>query len=66
MIFLVGEMPRKHGCTVYHADGDADVDIVRAAVSSSRNATTTVIGEDTDLLILLLYHASVQNHGVGM
>ena len=56
-ISLVSEMLKKCGCTVYIADGDADVDIVRAAVSSSENSTTTAIGEDTDLLILLLYHA---------
>lgn len=56
-ISLVGDILKKSGCTVHIADGDADVDIVRAAVSSSENATTTVIGEDTDLLILLLYHA---------
>ena len=53
---LLSEMLKKRGCSVNIADGDADVDIVHAAVSSSNYATTTVIGEDTDLLILLLYH----------
>ena len=56
-ISLISEMLKKCGCTVYIADSDSDVDIVHAAVSSSENATTTAIGEDTDLLILLLYHA---------
>ena len=38
-------------------EGDADVEIALAAVSSARNQQTTLIGEDTDLLILLLFHA---------
>ena len=40
-----------------NALGDADVDIVKAAVEASRLHTTTLIGEDTDLLVLLLYYA---------
>ena len=32
-------------------------DIVKAAVEASRLHTTTLIGEDTDLLVLLLYYA---------
>lgn len=39
-------------------DGDADVDIVKAAISASQRCTNTLIGEDTDLLVLLLCHAS--------
>ena len=41
------------------ADGDADGEIVQAAVHASQRQTTTLIGEDTDLLILLLYHYDV-------
>ena len=36
--------------------GDADVDIVKAAVEASLVHDTTLIGEDTDLLVLLLYY----------
>lgn len=43
------------GSTVINASGDADVDIVRTAIQASRLQTTTLIGEDTDLLILLYY-----------
>ena len=57
MISLIGDMLKQQGCAVHNADGDADVDIVHAAVSSSEHVHTTVIGEDTDLLILLRYHA---------
>ena len=37
--------------------GDADLLIVKTAIDSARNKTTVVIGENTNLLILLLYHA---------
>ena len=36
---------------------DADVDIVRTLVDSSHQHSTTLIGKDTDLLILLLHYA---------
>jgi len=47
----------KYGCTVYHASGDANFSIINNAILSSKNCNTTVVEEDTDLLILLLYHA---------
>src|SRR6218665_2494064 len=47
---------RKMDCLVMNAQGDADVDTVKAAVETSRLHTTTLIGEDTDLLILLLHY----------
>lgn len=52
---------KRRGCTVIVAEDDADVDIVKSAISSSENQRTAVIGEDTDLLILLLHHASFEN-----
>ena len=39
------------GCTVINASGDADVDIVKAAVKASEHQPTTLIGEDTDLFL---------------
>ncbi len=49
------------GSTVINAAGDADVDIVKAAIKASHQ-TTTLIGEDTDLLILLLHYAEKNNN----
>ena len=40
-----------------NAHGDADVDIVKTAVDTYLRHITTLIGEDTDLLVLLLYYA---------
>jgi len=49
---------------VISALGDADVDIVKAAVEASCVHTTTLIGEDTDLLVLLLYYAHEHSKGL--
>ena len=48
---------RNRGCNVINVPGDTDVDIVKTAVGSSHQHSTTLIGEDTDLLILLLHYA---------
>ena len=43
------------GCMIIQAEGDADVDIAKAAVNIANAHSTTLIVEDTDLLILLLH-----------
>ena len=53
---MISDRLREKGCTVMNAEGDADYDIVQAAIAVSEYKTTTLIGEDTDLLILLLHH----------
>ncbi|KAJ8874153.1 hypothetical protein PR048_024995 [Dryococelus australis] len=58
---LISEALTKIGCTVQHADGDADFDIVHSAMSSFQIITTVTVGEYTDLLVLLLHHA--KNNG---
>ena len=57
LIDTVTDKLKKKGCTVVNTESDADVDIVKTAIMSSKSQSTTLIGEDTDLLILLLYHA---------
>ena len=44
----------KSRCSLIHAKNDADVDIVKAVVKSSESYHTTLIGEDTDLFIIIL------------
>lgn len=53
---ISGEL-KERGCTVINATADADVYIVNAVVETSLLHTTTLIGEDTDLLVLLLYYS---------
>jgi len=57
LIQMISYELREKDCTVVNALRDADVDMVKAAVEASRLHTTTLIGEDTNLLVLRLYYA---------
>ena len=46
-------------CQFYHSTADADFLIVNKAVESSRTMDTVLVGDDTDLLFLLCYHAEL-------
>ena len=46
------------------SSGDADVLIVQTAIRSAVTTPTVVIGEDTDLLILLLHHVNQDCHRI--
>ena len=54
---MLGKKLQRSGFRVFHADDDADVLIVNKAIEVSQTANTAVIGDDTDLLVPLLYHA---------
>jgi hypothetical protein len=56
IINLIAKTMTDNGITVIHARDDADVDIVMTCLDSAKSHSTCLIGEDTDLLILLLYH----------
>ena len=58
-VYLVND-----NCKIYHASGDADLLIVQKGVESASAVTTVLVGEDTDLLILLHYHASTKSHDI--
>lgn len=58
MLKLISDHLVRRGCKVVHAKGDADVDIVQESVISSKETNTIVVGEDSDLLILLLNYSS--------
>ncbi|GFR96725.1 hypothetical protein ElyMa_004459100 [Elysia marginata] len=57
----LGDVLKKNGCQVLHAEGDADTLIVNTSVTCAVNVTTVVIGENTDLLVLLLHHADLRS-----
>ena len=42
-----------------YAEADADLDIVKTAISFAESQEVVVMGEDTDILILLCHHASL-------
>ena len=39
-----------------HAKGDADVLIVKTTAQSAMSCETTLVGDDTDLLVLMCFH----------
>ena len=52
------------GCTVIHAEEDADRLIVETAVESPFNHPTIVIADDTDVLILLIHYVPTSSQGL--
>ena len=58
-IHLLGNKLQQSGCSTIHAEGDADLLIVQTAIQSSRSITTVLVGDDTDLLVLLCHHVEM-------
>ena len=58
-IALLGEQLSKNNCIVYYAKADADFLIVQKAVEIAEHSNTVVVGDDTDVLVLLIYHAKL-------
>ena len=52
-ITMLSTRLQQAGCTVLHATGDADVLTAQTAIASSYQYDTILVGDDTDLLILL-------------
>lgn len=63
-INMLGDQLENSKCKVHHAPGDADLLIVQKAVESDAIVNTVLVGDDTDLLILLCYHASLDSHSI--
>ena len=59
LIKMVGDHLEMKKCEVHHAPGDADLLIVQKAVKLATRVNTVLVGDDTDLLILLCYHAKL-------
>ena len=59
VIQLIMEQMKQKGCDVIQAEGDVDVEIAKVAISMSAFRLTSLIGEDIDLLVLLLFHTDV-------
>ena len=60
---LSTKLEKSNGKT-YHAHGDVDLLIVQKAVQSVTISKTALVGEDTDPIILLYYHASLNSHNL--
>ena len=55
LIKLLGEKLQLSECNIIHAPGDADLMIVQISVKSAKSITTVLVGDDTDLLVLLCH-----------
>ena len=63
-INLLSETLMKLGFQIHHAKDDADCLIVKTTLDVTASSTTVLIGEDTDLLVLLLCHVTDNLYGV--
>ena len=55
-INLLGDSLEAAGCEVHHAKDDADLLIVQTAIKVALQRNVILVGDDTDLLVLLCYH----------
>ena len=51
-------------CEIHQARGETDVLIVQTALTSAVKQETVLVGDDTDLLVLLIYHAMNVRHNI--
>jgi len=58
---ILGSYFEEAGCSTAHARSDADMLIIQTAIQCLKMVNTVVVGEDTDLLILLLHHADMDS-----
>ena len=49
---------------VFNARDDADVLIVKTTIDNAKKSKTVLVGEDTDLLILLCYYANLEHFDI--
>ena len=61
-INFLGEQLQLSGCTVIHSSGDADLEIAQAAEESSKSIKTVLVGDDTDLLVVLCHYVDMSAH----
>ena len=63
-IFMLNEELQRKNCETHHATGDADLLIIQKTVESATVTNTVLVGDDTDLIVLLCYHASLEYHDI--
>ena len=63
-ICMLSPCLKENKCNTINAKGDADVLIVKTAVKCAENREEAFISEDIDLLVLLCYHANLENNRI--
>ena len=64
IINLIGETLERSGVTVKHVPDDADLPTAKTAIEYSRKQKTVVIGEDTDILVLLWHYCESESYSL--
>ena len=49
---------------MFHDSADADLLIVQKAVESASSMETVLVGDDTDLLVLLIHHVPLESKDI--
>ena len=60
----LGERLKANHCHVFHDTADGDLLIVRKAIVSAQTMDTVILGDDTDLLVLLINHAPLDKNNL--
>ena len=63
-ISMLGAELQKYNCKVYHDSADADYLIVKKAIDTAESMDTILVGDDTDLLVLLIFHTQPQGKDI--
>lgn len=63
-IHLLSSALSQNGFQAVHARADADCLIAQETLEAAKSETTVLVGEDTDLLVLLLHHVKREHHDV--
>ena len=61
---MLGQSLEHVGCETRHAKGDADILIVETTVQSAMSCETTMVGDDTYLLVLLCFRVKEDSREV--
>ena len=61
---MLSNMLEMAGCKTIHAEVDADAMIVDAAIESAKSINTVLVGDNTDLLVLLSHHADINSNDI--
>ena len=63
-LYFIGSELEETGIKVQHSATDADYNIVSTACPMAKRRSVTIVGDDTDLLVLMLHHLSPSHHDI--
>ena len=63
-VHFLGDHLEASGCQVFHAKEDADLLIVNKTLEEAKRKDAVLVGDDKNLLVLLLHHFSADNKRV--